>query len=64
MHNGTFSTIKEVIEFFNNGGGDDAGKTPLLRKLKLTDYEKLVLEIFLMEALKGDLEIVKPPEVP
>jgi cytochrome c peroxidase len=64
MHNGTFSTIKEVIEFFNNGGGDETDKTPLLRKLKLTDYEKLALEIFLLEALKGDLEIVKPPEVP
>jgi cytochrome c peroxidase len=64
MHNGTFSTVKEVIEFINNGGGDDPDKTPLLRKLKLTDYEKLALEIFLLEALKGDLEIVKPPEVP
>ena len=64
MHNGTFSTVKEVIEFFDKGGGDDPDKTPLIRHLKLTDHEKNALEIFLLEALKGDLEIVKPPEVP
>lgn len=64
MHNGVYATIEEVIEFFNKGGGDDPGKTPLLKPLHLTDDEKLTLEVFLLEALKGDLVIIKMPEVP
>ena len=53
-----------MIEFFNKGGGDDPNKTPLLQPLNLTDDEKLTLEVFLKEALKGDLVIVNMPEVP
>ena len=64
MHNGVFPTIEEVIEFFNNGGGDDPNKSPLLQPLNLSDDERLALEVFLLEALKGDLLIVKTPEVP
>lgn len=64
MHNGVFNTLEEVIEFFNNGGGDDPNKTPLLKPLNLTDDEKLTLEVFLKEALKGELVMVKTPEVP
>lgn len=59
MHNGVFSTIEEVIEFFDKGGGDDPDKTPLLKPLGLTDDEKLTLEVFLLEALKGDLVIYR-----
>jgi len=64
MHNGVFDTLNETIEFFNKGGGDDPNKTPLLKPLQLTDDEKRALEVFLKEALKGDLVIVKMPEVP
>jgi cytochrome c peroxidase len=64
MHNGVFSTIEEVIAFFNKGGGDDANKSPLLQPLNLSDDERLALEVFLLEALKGELVIVKTPEVP
>jgi len=64
MHNGVFSSVEEVIEFFNKGGGEDPNKTPLLKPLNLSDDEKLALEVFLIEALKGDLTIVKTPEVP
>jgi cytochrome c peroxidase len=64
MHNGVFDSIEDVIEFFNKGGGDDPNKTPLLKPLNLTDDEKLTLEVFLLESLKGDLEIVRMPEVP
>ena len=64
MHNGIFETLKDAIEFFNRGGGDDPNKTPLLKPLQLTDDEKGALEAFLKEALTGDLVIVKMPEVP
>ncbi len=64
MHNGVFKELEDVIEFFNKGGGDDPGKSPLLKPLHLTDDEKLTLEVFLKEALKGDLNIISMPEVP
>jgi cytochrome c peroxidase len=64
MHNGVYQNIEEVIEFFNKGGGDDPNKTPLLKPLNLSDDEKLTLEVFLKEALKGDLVFIKMPEVP
>jgi cytochrome c peroxidase len=64
MHNGVYQSIEEVIEFFNKGGGDDPNRTPLLKPLNLSDDEKLTLEVFLKEALKGDLVFVKMPEVP
>ncbi len=64
MHNGVFDTLESVIDFFNKGGGDDPNKTSLLQPLDLAEDEKKALEVFLREALRGDLEIVKMPEVP
>jgi cytochrome c peroxidase len=64
MHNGFFETIDNVIEFFNKGGGIDSNKTPLLEPLNLSKEEKHALKTFLLESLKGNLVIVKMPEVP
>ncbi len=64
MHNGVFATMDEVIEFFNKGGGDDKNKSRLLAPLGLTDEERQSLKAFLLEALKGDLTVVKMPDVP
>jgi cytochrome c peroxidase len=64
MHNGVFRTLEEVIDFFDRGGSDSPKKIPLMRPLKLTSEEKKALEIFLMEALSGELTIVEIPEVP
>lgn len=64
MHNGIFETLKDTIEFFDKGGGDDSNKTPLLKPLQLTNDEKSALEAFLKEGLAGELVIVKMPEVP
>lgn len=64
MHNGYFETVEEVIEFFNKGGGNDPKKTSILKPLHLTSEEKDALKVFLLEALKGDLLIVRMPEVP
>ncbi|MFN3476859.1 MAG: cytochrome-c peroxidase, partial [Candidatus Methylomirabilales bacterium] len=40
MHNGAFDTLEQVIDFYNQGGGDDPRKDPMLRPLDLTPQEK------------------------
>jgi cytochrome c peroxidase len=64
MHNGVFSSIDEVIDFFNIGGGDDPYRTELLKPLYLTDEEKSALKAFLLEGLKGELVKIKAPDMP
>ena len=64
MHNGVFDTIDDVVEFLNKGGGDDKNKSPLLAPLNLTNEEKQALKAFLLEALKGEVTIVKMPDMP
>ncbi|MCP4419669.1 MAG: cytochrome-c peroxidase [Chloroflexi bacterium] len=63
MHNGIFTTLAEVVDFYNAGGGDNPHKDPVLQPLNLTDREKANLIIFL-ESLCGDPFIVEPPELP
>lgn len=53
MHNGMIKTLDEVIEFYNNGGGQDSRKDPALQKLGLGAQEKKDLVAFL-QALSGD----------
>ena len=69
MHAGQFYTLEEVIDFYNDGGGDNefteraGNKTPILKPLNLSDEEKEALVIFL-EEISGE-EIVMPvPKVP
>jgi cytochrome c peroxidase len=64
MHNGFYDNLDDVIDFFDRGGGDDPDKTTLLEPLDLTSDEKNALKTFLLEALKGDLVIVRMPEIP
>ena len=64
MHNGVFDTIDDVVEFLSKGGGDDKNKSPLLVPLNLTNEEKQALKAFLLEALKGEVTIVKMPDMP
>ncbi len=61
MHNGVFSTIEEVIDFFNRGGGK--GNT-VLKSLGLSSEEKRVLKVFLQEALSGEDIRITYPEIP
>jgi cytochrome c peroxidase len=55
MHDGSVPTLREVIDLYNDGGGAQRPKSPLLRKLNLTEREKSDLEAFL-EALTGTVE--------
>jgi cytochrome c peroxidase len=53
MHDGSFSTLAEVIQFYNRGGYPHAFLDPLIRPLHLTDTEVATLVAFL-ESLTSD----------
>lgn len=71
MHNGNFYTMEEVIDFYNEGGVDADGRTtdyvqtksPLIKKLNLSDAEKGDLLAF-MEAFSGPEIKIKKPVLP
>ncbi len=53
MHNGMLATLKDVVAFYNAGGGKDANKDGALKPLGLSAKEQADLVAFL-EALSGD----------
>ncbi len=66
MHNGTFFSLEEVIDFYDEGGGENefsANKTKILKPLGLTDEEKEDLLSFL-ESLSGDEIFMDSPKLP
>ncbi len=64
MHNGVFATLREVVDFFDAGGGHAPNKSPLLKPLGLSEEEKNDLVAFL-EALSMDKPlIVEAPPLP
>jgi cytochrome c peroxidase len=63
MHDGVFSTLEEVVAFYNAGGGDTPNKSKLIKPLNLTTAEQSDLVAFL-ESLCGDALIVDVPEAP
>ncbi len=63
MHNGTLATLEEVVDFYDQGGGESPDKDPLLVPLGLTKKEKSDLIAFL-GSLSGDEVVVTKPEIP
>lgn len=63
MHDGAFQTLEEVIDFLDQGGGDDANKSSLMKPLALTKEEKGELLAFL-NALKGEEIPFEMPTLP
>jgi cytochrome c peroxidase len=63
MHNGVFKTLDDVIEFYNQGGGNVKNKDPNLKRLNLTKEEKEALKAFL-QSLTGELPEIEEPELP
>ena len=61
MHNGVFSTLDEVIDFFDRGGG--TGNT-VLETARADTGGKEILKAFLAESLSGDDIVIKYPVVP
>lgn len=64
MHNGVFSTLEEVVAFYNEGGGTADNLDPLLSPLSLTDAEQADLVAFLSTGLCGDEVTDTAPELP
>ncbi len=63
MHNGLFETLEEVVDFYDQGGGDDPNKSRLLEPLDLTDDEKLDL-VELLESMSGEEIWAQAPTLP
>jgi cytochrome c peroxidase len=61
MHNGIFTTLDEVIDFFDQGGGK-GNRT--LKPLSLEPEEKKALKTFLTEALSGETVPFQYPKIP
>jgi cytochrome c peroxidase len=47
MHDGSFATLEEVVEFYNGGARPNPNLSPLIRPLHLAAYEKAALVAFL-----------------
>jgi cytochrome c peroxidase len=62
MHNGIFSTLEEVIDFYDRGGGNDpfGTKSPVLRALGFTKEEKAALRAFLDSLSGPEVKAEKP----
>ena len=63
MHDGVFNTLEEVVAFYDAGGGNVPGKSPLMRPLNLTEKERRALVAYL-EALTDPGPPIRPPKVP
>lgn len=53
MHDGSLTTLEEVIDYYDKGGIPSRNLHPLMKPLHLTDVEKKNLVLFL-EALNGE----------
>lgn len=65
MHDGSLQTLKEVIDYYNDGGIKNKNLHPLMRPLNLTEADKQALMSFL-EALNGEgwQHIAEPKTLP
>jgi cytochrome c peroxidase len=65
MHDGSVTTLAEVVAFYNQGGRKNPWLAPLVQPLNLTDQEQGDVLAFL-EALTGQIapEVSRPPVLP
>jgi cytochrome c peroxidase len=65
MHDGSFTTLKEVVEHYNKGGNPkDAGQDPLIMPLKLSAKEQADLVEFMKSLTDETLNHIERPELP
>jgi cytochrome c peroxidase len=55
MHDGSFATLDEVVEYYDRGGNQNPFLDPELRPLRLTVAEKNALVVFLA-SLSGTIQ--------
>ena len=53
MHDGSFDSMEDVVDFYNRGGNPNANLDPVIRPLHLSLEEKRAMVAFL-EALSGN----------
>ena len=63
MHNGVFTTLEDVVRFYNKGGGQHDNVDALLKPLELTEGEIDSLVAFLSAMGSGE-EFTEIPELP
>ncbi|MFN7770934.1 MAG: cytochrome c peroxidase [Planctomycetaceae bacterium] len=63
MHDGSLKTLLEVVEHYNKGGTPNPSLSPKVKKLDLTEQEKLDLVAF-MEACTGAFPVVNQGRLP
>jgi len=63
MHDGSLKTLLEVVEHYNKGGTPNPTLSPKMKKLDLTEQEKLDLVAF-MEACTGAFPVVNQGRLP
>ena len=66
MHNGQLATLKDVVQFYNSGGGENEfseSKTPLLIPLGLSESEVDELVTF-VESMSGERLLMDIPKLP
>lgn len=66
MHNGMIETLTDVVNFYNEGGGENefsANKSEQIQPLGLSDAEVEDLVVFL-ESLSGEEILIEEPEIP
>jgi len=55
MHDGSFDTLDDVVDFYSNGARQNPDIDPVLRQLNLSNKEKKQLVAFL-RALSGTIQ--------
>ena len=63
MHDGSATTLEQVVAFYNRGGDVDQNKSPFITHLGLTPQEEKDLVEF-MKALEGEPILVLIPQLP
>jgi cytochrome c peroxidase len=56
MHDGSLTTLEDVVGFYDAGGRPNPNLSPLIQPLLLTDYEKAALVAFLRALTDRELE--------
>ena len=64
MHNGVFTTLQEVVDFYDQGGGKGSNKSPLMHPLQLSAQEKKDLIAFIEALSMTEPLIHKDPKLP
>ncbi len=60
MHDGSLRTLREVVDFYDRGGDEAAGRDPTIKPLGMTESEKSDLVAFLQALSAQPVEVAAP----